>query len=292
MKHVVTSLMLSAGLLGITTAGQAQDLPKPSPFASVTQRVGLTDITIEYSRPGVKDRVIWGELVPYNEMWRAGANKATQFETTDAIRVAGEELAAGKYGLFFIPREGDKWTLILNKETELWGTTGYDSGKDALRVEVEAMPSECFTERLEYDFELVDMSNATLVMKWELMKVVIPIEADPMDKAMRNIKTALAEAKPEDKWRIYRNAASFAEDVHMTEEGLNWIRESVKLKESWYSYWVYASLLAQAGKVDEAIEKANKAIEIGQAEASKNNSEFSYAEDIRKDIDTWKSQVK
>jgi hypothetical protein len=114
----VTSLFTALLILGGLSA---QEMPAPSPAAMVMQRVGLTDITIEYSRPGVKSRMIFGDLVPYNKLWRTGANKATLIKLSTDAKINGQEIKAGSYSIFTIPGE-EEWVVIFNKDTELWGT--------------------------------------------------------------------------------------------------------------------------------------------------------------------------
>ena len=259
MKKFIFSL-LAVSLLSIQT--QAQDLPKPSPDAELEQRVGLTDIKVKYSRPGVKGRTVWGDLVPYNEVWRAGANKATMFSTSSDILINGEMLPQGEYSIFIIPMKDGEWTIIWNTETELWGAGDYKEENDQLRVNVPAESIKGVSERLEYRFIQVDMKTGVLAMDWAGKRVQVSIEADPAEQVKANIAAALEDSKEEDLWRVYRSAASYAEDAGMTKDGLEWIAKSVELKENWYSYWVYGSLLAQNKEFKRAAEMGKKAIEM------------------------------
>lgn len=273
---------ITAGFIAFSI--QAQDLPKPSPSAKVQQTVGLTNISITYSRPGVKGRTIWGDLVPYNELWRAGANKATLFSTDYAIQIGDEMLPEGDYSLFILPVKDGAWKVVWNKETELWGTGDYDDSKDALSIEVKPEDISGSTGRLEYHFTDVNMNSGVLAMDWAGKRISIPISADPKEQVMKNIETALAEAKDEDKWRVYRSAASYAENVEMTDQGLEWIKKSVELKESWYSYWIYCNLLGQSGDAKGAEKMGSKAIAMGK----EGSDDFGYTERIQADIDRWK----
>jgi len=279
MNKIYTTIAAAILTLGLN----AQDLPQPSPSAMVEQTVGLTDIAVTYSRPGVNDRTIWGELVPYDEVWRAGANKATLFSISADIKIEGKTLAKGDYSLFILPKKDGLWTLIWNKETELWGSGDYKEENDALRIDVPAEAIECGSERLEYRFIDVDMSTAQFAMDWAGKRVQVMISADPTAQVKANIATAIEESKDEDLWRVYRNAASYAEDNSMTKEGLEWITKSVELKnDNWYSYWVYANLLAQNNELKKAIEMGKKSIKIG-----KEGENFSYEGRIQADIDAW-----
>jgi hypothetical protein len=162
----------------------AQRGPRPSPGAMVKQRIGFTDVTVTYHRPGVKDRDIWGGLVPYNQVWRAGANEATFIEFSDDVKVNGQALPAGKYSFFTIPGEKE-WTLIFNKATkrpgsdrDLWGLM-YDGVKDqdALRLTVkpEAAP---FQERLIYIFSNPSETSSDVTLWWAKLKVSFMVEVE------------------------------------------------------------------------------------------------------------------
>lgn len=289
MKKLLTIIMAATVGFGV----QAQDLPKPSPAAKVEQRVGLTDISITYSRPGVKGRTIWGDLVPWNELWRAGANKATLIETNKDVKLNGAVLPAGSYSLFILPKEGDTWTIVFNKETELWGTGDYKESEDQLRVDAQVSNLGEISERLEYRFLNVDMNRGQLVMDWEKKRVTIEIDADPSEHVKENIATAIAEADEENKWKVYRSAAAYANDNGgMTEQGLEWIEKSVALKDNWYSYWVYADLKAQAKDYKGAIAMAKKAIEIGEKDAKDNGKEFKYASRLNEEIAGYQAKMK
>lgn len=124
---------------------------KPSPPATATGKISDANITINYSSPGVKDRIIWGQLVPFDKVWRAGANEATTFETDKDIMVEDKVLPAGKYSLFVIPKENDSWIAVFNSEAKQWGAYKYDETKDVIRVFVSPQNSEKMYERLTYE---------------------------------------------------------------------------------------------------------------------------------------------
>ena len=174
-------------------AQQATQAPRPqsSPKAMVMQRIGAdTDVTVNYNRPGVKGRKIWGELVPYGLApapenhqyikqpypWRGGANQTTTIEFSKAVKIQGKDLPAGKYGLHFIPTEKD-WTIMFSKKTEGYGSYAYDEKEDALRVTV-APTKAPFVEWLEYGFENLSATGATGYLKWEELKVAFEISID------------------------------------------------------------------------------------------------------------------
>src|SRR5216684_9349767 len=158
------------------TRGNAQsavlDLPRDSQHAKIIQRVGITDITINYHRPLVKGRKVWGGLVPYGQVWRAGANENTTIEFTDPVTIEGKPLPKGIYGLHMIPGESE-WTVIFSKNSTSWGSYTYDPAEDALRVSVKAQPAE-HREELIYDFEKLTPESTTVTLRWE--KVAVPFK--------------------------------------------------------------------------------------------------------------------
>ncbi|HSP86824.1 MAG TPA: DUF2911 domain-containing protein [Ignavibacteriaceae bacterium] len=151
-----------------------KDQIRVSPKASVMQEVGLTEVKVDYNRPGVKGRTVWGELVPYNKVWRAGANEATIISFSSDVSIEGKKLPAGKYSFFAVPNKNE-WTLIFNKVAEQWGAFEYNEAEDALRITVKPQ-SNNFTEWLTYSFEKTGDKAATLNLKWEKIKVPFKIE--------------------------------------------------------------------------------------------------------------------
>jgi hypothetical protein len=170
MKNVVKSFLALTLLICSVLAVQAQDnkANRPSPPAEAKGKIGDADIMIAYSSPGVNGRKIWGSLVPYNQVWRTGANEATTFETSTDITVNGSKLPAGKYSLFTIPGE-KSWTVIFNSVPNQWGSYQYDQEKDVLRVEAVPTTNE-FQERMH--FNIVD---SQVVLTWENLKLALDI---------------------------------------------------------------------------------------------------------------------
>jgi len=172
-KFFISLYILFFILVGFTYAQKEQI--RVSPKASVMQVVGLIEVTIDYSRPGVKGRTIWGELVPYNKVWRAGANEATVISFGSDLLIEGKKLSAGKYSLFAIPSK-DEWTLIFNKVAEQWGAFEYNEAEDALRISVKPKTNG-FQEWLTYSFTKSGDKIAIVNLEWEKIKVPFKIEA-------------------------------------------------------------------------------------------------------------------
>ncbi len=283
MKKLL-SIFLALGTVGAF----AQELPQPSPKSTIQQRVGLTDFTVEYSRPAKRGREIFGSLVPYDKLWRTGANKATSIEFNTAVVINGEEVAPGKYSIFSIPSEKD-WTFILNSNTELWGTDGYEEDKDVLRVNV---PSIEFSaqENFTIGFNSIEGGAGALEISWDGRGISIPFTVDVTEKAKANITEALKTAKPEDQWRVHRNAATYyLRELKDAEAAKGFSEGSVKLNpDNWYSHLVHGEVLAALGDKKGALKAGKMAMKLGQEAAEKAGQEFGYASMIEEAMAEWK----
>lgn len=165
------ALPVAAVMLFISLCASAQEnKPLASPADSVSGKVGKANITIKYGSPSVRERKIWGSLVPYGQVWRAGANKATTFTTDKAIKVEGQTLAAGTYSFFTIPTESE-WTIIFNKTADQWGAYKYDEKEDALRVKVKPVKAPAMSERLTYA-----LNSNGITLTWENVTVPVKIK--------------------------------------------------------------------------------------------------------------------
>ena len=261
----ILAALAAAAAIAIPAVTSADlQLPRPSPKASVYQVVGLTEITIAYCRPGVKSRTIWGDLVPYDKVWRTGANEATTITFSTDVEVAGSPLKAGTYGLFTIPGK-DEWTVVFNKGAEQWGAYEYKAEDDVLRVKVKPQPNQ-FTERLTFSFPNTTTDSTDVELAWERIKVVVPVKVDVVTKAIADSRKAIAEAKADD-WRTPLRAAAFCIDNNVNlDEAATWLEKSLAAKEGYYNLSAKARLLAAQGKKDQAIAVATRAIEVGKAE--------------------------
>ena len=161
-------LIILSILAGVAISCQSNSEKRPSPLTKDSINVNGTIVQIEYSSPGVKKRKIWGELVPYDEMWRTGANKATYLTTNRAIKIAGRSVPKGSYSIFTIPTDSS-WTIIFNKEWDQWGAYNYDSSKDLFRLQIVPEPSE-FNERMRFT-----LSADSLTFDWEKLSYSLPI---------------------------------------------------------------------------------------------------------------------
>jgi hypothetical protein len=265
MRKSLYFLFATVVALAFSPIARAQqlDLPRPSPKATVSQTVGLTEVSITYCRPSVRGRVIWGGLVPYDQVWRTGANEATTITFSDDATIEGTKLPAGTYGLFTIPGK-DEWTVIFNKGAKQWGAYEYKQTEDALRIKVKPQPAE-FHELLTFSFPAVSAESAQVALTWEKLQVTFTLKVDTIDKVLTVARKAVAEGKPDD-WRTPYRAAAFCLDNNVAlGEAKAWLDKSVAVKETMYNLAGQARLLAMEGKKAEAIALAQKAIAVGKA---------------------------
>ena len=274
-KPVALALFLSFCALG--SARAEIKLPQPSPGAAVKTVVGTTDVTIDYHRPGVKGRKIWGELVPYGQVWRLGANEATTITFADPIKVQGREVPAGKYGLFAIPGQ-DKWTLILNKQAQQWGAYFYKAEEDLLRFDVQPQAGP-FTEWMVFEITPAGNGKVVVEMAWENLRVPFTVETDADAMAWKSIDDTLA-GTPE--WGDYQTAAHWAlETGQRLDEAMAWIDKAIALQESFWNHETKARLLQKAGKTEEALVHLDKAMVLAAGKAPKETVSFSGSTPLR-----------
>lgn len=243
-------------------------LPRPSPKQTVTQTVGITDVTVIYSRPGVKGRKIWGALVPYGQVWRTGANEATILKFSNDVTVGGKSVPAGSYSLQTIPTATNDWTIILNGVADQWGAFKYDETKDVVRFPAKAQ-SAPFTEWFTIDFSDVSPETATLTLRWENLAVPFQIGIGTKARVMASLREALAAAKPDD-YQIRTRAADFAFNNDMPSEAQEWVNQSLAIKQSMSALWLKARMQAKAGNKDEA----KKTVAAALALAGPNDTDF------------------
>lgn len=248
-------------LAAISFSASAQDLPKTSPQGEVEQVIGLTKVDVEYSRPSVRGRQIFGDLLPFGKLWRLGANMNTTIEFDGPVVIEGNTLEKGKYSMFAIP-DKEYWTIIFNKNTELWGEGDYKQAEDVMRMKAKVEPSE-FTETLTISFDEVKDDQARMDIRWEKTRVSVMIKADATRQGMENVKEALA--KPDVKAGTFNSCASFALDRNvMTKEALEWAEKAVNMDPKFYFIHTLARAQAANGLMKEAVATAEKSIEAAK----------------------------
>jgi hypothetical protein len=293
LSPFVFAVLLALCCVTLATAQQPQAKFRPlyaSQKASVMQTIGVTDITITYYRPGVKGRTIFADappsmvarakgeatldnqnerqpgepIVPYNHVWRAGANEATLFQVTDDVLINGQPLKAGTYSLQAIPAK-EEWTFVFNSDTGQWGAFAYDAAKDVLRVKAKPQTVNENQEWLLYTFDPVTPNAATVNVRWE--KVSVPFTVEVKDvKALWRAKTdELIAANPTNEVFPLNAANTYAADKSW-DEALKFVDQSIKVKETFRNLAAKANILWNSGKKEEALAVASQAIAKGKAD--------------------------
>ena len=253
------SLLLGAiiGLSGLNLYSQVPSFPAASPAASVSQVFGITKIEINYSSPGVKGRQIWGGLVPYDSVWRTGANKCTDITFSTDVVINGQAIKKGKYGLFTIPGR-NSWTIILNSDADQFGAFSYKKSLDVARFTV-APQSADMKERMTFMIDPTSENTATVTLAWEKLKVSFDVMAETKDMVEKSV-----DSYADNNWRTYAAAANYNVDNNLDlKKAEGWAQTSVTMKEHFYNRYVMARVLHAEGNNKEALKYAEEAKTIG-----------------------------
>ena len=258
MKHVVS--ILAAGFL-LATAAQAQTkltIPPLSPGTHIRQSFSTSYLDLTYSRPSLRGRVAFGKLVPNGTVWRTGANTVTKVRFGEEVKIGGQVVPAGAYALLAIP-DAKEWTFILNRDTAQWGTYAYKQDLDVLRVKAKPTKLAAPVETMSLTVENLRPASADLVVSWDRTQVALPIIADPDRIVMTQIQEAMkGEKKP------YMTAVQYYYNAGKDlTPALGWLDEYIAANPARYNgYYWKGKLLQKQGKNKEAIEAANKSLEL------------------------------
>ena len=285
MKHKLFLSILSLFfLLSNTSIIHAQPpqakIIRVSPFATVLQTIGATDVTVTYHRPGVKGREIWGKLVPYNQVWRAGANNATTFDFSQDVTIAGTKLKAGKYSFFVIPTENE-WKVIFNSNADQWGAYSYDSTKNVLIFSAtpEVIPHE---EWLSYSFSELDAYSAKLSLRWEKLSLSFTISTET-DEVLKKLEAQTRSVARD-------QAASFAryafDNKVQWEKGMESIERALAIEKTFGLLQLKANLQAQKELFADAVKTGEDAVKFAKEQNPNTNTTG-----FEKTIAEWKSKI-
>ena len=277
-------------------------LPQASPAATVSQTIGITDVSITYHRPAVKGRMIWGDIsadkvaalikanavaptaegegtvdgapgtgkdfpiAPNGHVWRAGANEATKITISDDVLINGQKLAAGAYSIHIIPGK-DEFTVAFNKTADQWGSFRYDAKQDALRVKAKPIWLKDSQEQLSYDIPALTANSAQVIVRWEKMSLPFTIEVPNQDSLVRAKIDAAVAASPNDPAVTLAVANAYFNDDKL-EEAMSWVEKSIKVKETFANLRTKANLLLNMNKKPEAFAVAEHAVVVGKAEGA------------------------
>ncbi len=266
--HKVGLFVLSVGLLSAATFGHAQtatgetlmlNLPRQSQHAVVTQRIGITDITINYHRPLANGRQIWGKVVPYGKVWRAGANENTTISFSDPVTIEGQPLDKGTYGLHMIPDE-NQWTVIFSKNSTSWGSFAYKQEEDALRVTVKPQAADLH-DALAYDFDDVKADSTVVTLRWEKVAVPFKVSVNVNDVVTASIHRQI-HGLNQYYWEGWDDAAGYflANKINL-DEALQDEDQSIQAEERFDNLINKSRILEAMGRKDDAAAFHNKALE-------------------------------
>src|ERR1700722_12535894 len=300
-RRALQASLLCLLLASLSSLSLAQslvlDLPLQSQEAEVSQRIGITDITIEYHRPLGKDRKVWDGLVPYGKVWRAGANENTTITFSDPVMIEGKALDKGTYGLHMIPT-ADDWTVIFSKNSTSWGAFTYDQAEDALRVNVKPKAADMHNA-LTYDFDQLQPDSAAVVLEWEKVAVPFKVSVDVHDIVQASLKKQLRNLS-QYTWQSWDDAANYllAEKIAY-DQALTFANKSIENEDRYDNEMTKSKVLVALNRNDDALVAQKKALDPAsplqvprfarQLQAEKKNEEaFAiFRDSAKKHPDLW-----
>lgn len=245
------------------TVAQQIEMPQASPASSIAQKIGLTDVKIEYSRPSTKGRKIFGELVTFGQVWRTGANAATIITFSAEVTIEGNVVPKGTYALYSIPGK-NSWEMILSKKTDLWGAVGYNKDDDLVRFKVKSGKTGQKYETMEINFVDMTDTGASVAIKWEQLRVKFRIETEVDEIVMNQIKELVINQEPSNPGLYYQAANYYFNTNKDMPMALDWINKSVQSDPKYWTLHLKAKIELALGKKREAIESANNSIKLAQ----------------------------
>ena len=263
--NVKSYLLLASLLIASISYSTAQqiEMPQASPASSIAQKIGLTDVKVEYSRPSTKGRKIFGELVPFGSVWRTGANAATIITFSTDVMIEGNSVPEGSYALYSIPGKNE-WTIILSKNTKLWGAVGYNQEDDLLRFKVKPGKTGQKYETMEINFVDMTDTGATIAMKWENTRVKFRIETEVDSIVMAEIKALVIDQEAENPGLLYQAANYYFTNNKDMNQAFEWITKSVSQDPKYWTMHLRAKIELAMGMKTEALESANKSKSMAQ----------------------------
>ncbi len=256
--------LLSLPLLVLSGASSAQslvlDLPLQSQRAEISQRIGITDITISYHRPLVNNRKVWGDLVPYGSVWRAGANENTTITFSDPVMVEGKQLDKGTYGLHMIPNSNE-WTIIFSKNSTSWGSFTYNEAEDALRVNVKPKTNDMHNA-LTYDFDQLQPDSAIVEMEWEKIEVPFRVSVDVHDVVQASLKKQLRNLS-QYTWMSWDDAANYLlAEKFALDNALAYEDKSIENEDRYENEIAKSKVLTALNRKEDATTAQKKALDL------------------------------
>ena len=268
----------AAVLMMLTADAQALKTPAPSPSQTIKQEFGITNVELTYSRPNIKGRKVYGDLVPYGKVWRTGANAATRIKFADDVQVGGVDVKAGDYVIYTIPT-ANEWEVIINKGITNWGSDGYKQEDDVARFKVKPMTLTQPVETFTMQFANIKANSTELHIMWDRTAVSVPINMDVDKKVMAQINNVMNK----DNRPYFQSAMYYMESGKDMNQALAWLDKAIEQNPN--AFWMHhqrANALAKLGKKEEARTAANKSIEL--AKAAKNDDYVKLNEKLLADL--------
>ena len=257
-------------LASVAAYSQQLQMPQASPSAKISQQFGLSTVTVDYSRPSAKGRKIFGELVPFGQVWRTGANNATQLNFSTEVSIAGQKVPAGNYALYAIP-EKDSWTMILSKNTELWGAMGYQASDDVLRFPAQSSKTKQKYETFEIGFNKITDNSVELSLKWETTQAAFKIETNVDPIVMEQIQKEVIDTKATDPSILFQAATYYFTTGKDLNQAYEWVKQSTDAQPQYWTVHLRAKIENALGKKTEALDSATKSKNMA---AEANNPDY------------------
>ncbi|MBN7812026.1 DUF2911 domain-containing protein [Algoriphagus sp. H41] len=252
--HFALMTLFLASFAGFS---QQLQMPQASPSSKISQQFGLSVVTVDYSRPSAKGRKIFGELVPYGQIWRTGANSATQITFSTEVSISGQTVPAGTYALYAIP-EKSQWTLILSKNTKLWGAIGYDPAEDQLRFQAATTKPSKKSETFEIGFNNITDNSLVTSIRWDNTQVDFQVETNVDPVVMAQIQKEVIDAKSSNPTLLFQAANYYFTTSKDLNQAYAWVKQSTEEEPQYWTMHLRAKIENTLGMKTEALDSANK----------------------------------
>ncbi len=248
-------------LASFASFSQQLQMPQASPSSKISQQFGLSVVTVDYSRPSAKGRKIFGELVPYGQIWRTGANSATQINFSTEVSISGQKVPAGTYAIYAIP-EKSYWTLVLSKNIELWGVIGYNPSEDQMRFQAETTKSNKKYETFEIGFNSVTDNSVVASLKWENTQVEFKIETEVDPIVMAQIQKEVIDANSTNPTLLFQASNYYFTTSRDLNQAYEWVKISTDSEPQYWTLHLRAKIENALGMKTEALDSATKSKEM------------------------------
>lgn len=261
MKTIYTMIPLFLGLLCFTASGQEFHMPAPSPHVEIHQAFSTSFIKLDYSRPSKNGRKVFGALIPFDQVWRTGANATTKITFGEEVSFGGEEVEPGEYALYTIPGK-TSWQVILNKGVDNWGADGFDAQENLVKIDVPVQELDQIQESFSLSLESLSKDKAVLRLDWDNTRIDVPIVADNDARIMAYLQEQLQKDQPP----YMQVAGYYLQTNRKLEDALEYVNAAIAANPQYYMHWTKAQILEKLDRHTEALEAAKTAVEVARKE--------------------------